>query len=347
MPEPTTAQSLVEAPNVAGIPGLCFRAFDRQRDYPAVAELMSIVNRHDGVDWLPTAESLKHEWEHHGGFDPGRDVLVAEDGALLVGVVDHDWRQRGARIFHNVNPQVRPDRRHMGVGRVLLAWAEARAIAGAATGEMGRTDVPHVLAGWADLEVPEVAPFAAAAGYEVSGFGVMMVRDLRLPIPDAPLPAGLEVRPVRTADHRTIWDADCEAFQDHRDPAVRTEADYERWFTMPELDTDLWEVAWDGDEVAGSVWNHVFAEENERLGIKRGWLEHVSVRRPWRKRGLASALMARSMRRLRDIGLTEAALGADAENLSGAVRLYESLGFKRSRTAANYRKAMPLAPATR
>ena len=330
---------------VARVTGLVFRAFERSRDYPAVADLLSIANRNDGVDWLPTAESLEHEWEHHPGFAVEDDVRVAEVDGALIGVVDHDWRQRGERIFHNVNPVVHPDWRHRGVGRTLLAWVEARALGGAASGAMGSTDRPHLLAGWADLEVAEVAPFAAAAGYEVAGYGVMMVRDLGLPIPDAPLPAGLEVRRVRPEDHRAIWDADCEAFQDHRDPAVRTEADFERWFTMPELDTDLWEVAWDGDEVAGSVWNHVFVEENGRLGIRRGWLEHVSVGRRWRKRGLATALMTRSMQRLRDIGLTEAALGADAENLSGAVRLYESLGFRRARTAANYRKAMPVGPA--
>ena len=46
------------------------------------------------------------------------------------------------------------------------------------------------------------------------------------------------------------------------------------------------------------------------------------------------------MRRLRDAGLTEAALGADAENISGAVRVYEALGFRRVRTAAGYRKAI-------
>jgi mycothiol synthase len=328
------------------IPGLVFRPFDRQRDYGAVAEVMSAANRHDGVDWLPTAESLEHEWEHNPGFDPDRDAFVAEVDGGLIGVVDEDWRQRGERVFHQLNPVVHPGWRHRGIGRVLLDWAERRALAGATAGEMGRMDLPHLLAGWADLEVPEAAPFAVAAGYEVHGYGVMMVRDLGLPIPEAPLPDGLEVRPVRPEDHRQIWDADCLAFQDHRDPAVRTEADFERWFTMPELDTGLWEVAWDGDEVAGSVWNHVFIEENERLGIRRGWLEHVSVGRRWRKRGLATALMTRSMRRLRDVGLTEAALGADAENLSGAIRLYESLGFRRTRTAANYRKALPLGPAT-
>ena len=59
-----------------------------------------------------------------------------------------------------------------------------------------------------------------------------------------------------------------------------------------ELDTGLWVVAWDGDEIAGVVQNWIWPEENEQLGVKRGWLEHISVRRPWRRRGLARALTA-------------------------------------------------------
>ena len=85
--------------------------------------------------------------------------------------------------------------------------------------------------------------------------------------------------------------------------------------------------------------NYVFPEENEKLGIQRGWLEHISVRRPYRRRGLAGALIADSMRALRDRGLEEAALGVDAENPSGALHLYESFGFRRHRTGIAYRKA--------
>jgi ribosomal protein S18 acetylase RimI-like enzyme len=84
--------------------------------------------------------------------------------------------------------------------------------------------------------------------------------------------------------------------------------------------------------------NFVFPEENERLGVARGWLQHVSVRRPWRRRGLAAALIAESLRALRDRGLAEAALGVDAENTTGALRLYESLGFRRHRTGVSFRK---------
>ena len=60
----------------------------------------------------------------------------------------------------------------------------------------------------------------------------------------------------------------------------------------------------------------------------RGLVDNLGVRRPWRKRGLGRALLVASLRGLRERGQTEVALGVDAENLSGALRLYESVGFR-------------------
>jgi mycothiol synthase len=97
-------------------------------------------------------------------------------------------------------------------------------------------------------------------------------------------------------------------------------------------------VASTGDEVAGAVMPAISPIENELLGTRRGWLEHVSVRRPWRRQGLASALIVRSMLALREAGMTEAALGVDADNLTGAVGVYERLGFRRTRTTIKYSK---------
>ena len=166
-----------------------------------------------------------------------------------------------------------------------------------------------------------------------------MLRDLDDPIPDRALRDGLEIRPVVESDHRRIWDADVEAFRDHWDAAERTESDFTSWFAAPDIDTSLWRVAWDGDEVAGSVMTFVYPNENELLGLRRGWLDHVSIRRPWRRRGLASALIADALRGLRTAGMTEAALGVDAENPTGALRVYEALGFRRARTGIAYRKS--------
>ena len=107
-----------------------------------------------------------------------------------------------------------------------------------------------------------------------------------------------------------------------------------------ELDTSLWVVAWDGDEIAGVVQNWIWPTENAQLGVQRGWLEHISVRRPWRRRGLARAITAESLRLLRDRGMTDAMLGVDADNPNGALGLYEGLGFAVDKQSAAYRRAL-------
>jgi mycothiol synthase len=73
--------------------------------------------------------------------------------------------------------------------------------------------------------------------------------------------------------------------------------------------------------------NSIATGENEALGIRRGWLDHVSVRRPWRGRGLAKALCGASLHALREAGMDEAWLGVDGTNPTGALQLYERLGF--------------------
>jgi ribosomal protein S18 acetylase RimI-like enzyme len=157
-------------------------------------------------------------------------------------------------------------------------------------------------------------------------------------VPDARLPDGIEIRPMRDDQRRTVFDAENEAFRDHWGHREQGESNYVATYARDELDTDLWIVAWDGDQVAGVVQNWIWPEENERLGVHRGWLEHISVRRPWRRRGLARAITAASLVRLREAGLDEAMLGVDSENPNGALGLYEGLGFEIASRASAYRR---------
>jgi len=108
----------------------------------------------------------------------------------------------------------------------------------------------------------------------------------------------------------------------------------------PDTDTDLWLIAWDGKEVAGGVWNAIYAVENEELGLRRGWLDSVFTRRAWRRRGLARALIRQSLVILRDRGMTSAALGVDGDNPTGALGLYEAAGFEIHERYTAFRKPM-------
>jgi mycothiol synthase len=324
-------------PDAPPIPGLRFRPFDIERDLAPFADLVDEANVADEDDYVPSVDDLRNELTHHADFDAARDMVVAElDGEIVAGT-RQTVRVRVGVVHHQLEGWVRPAHRRRGIGRALLHWNEARSRQAAA--ERGGSD-PHALSSWVGETQPGAIALLESEGYERVRYGFMLVRPLADPIPDAPLPEGLEVRPVVPADHRRIWDADVEAFRDHWEPAEPTEEDFLGWFGTPGIDTSMWRVAWDGDEVAGSVMNFIFPEENEKLDVQRGWLAHISVRRPWRRRGLAGALIADSLRELQARGMAEGALGVDAENPSGALRLYESFGFHRHSTGIAFRKPL-------
>jgi ribosomal protein S18 acetylase RimI-like enzyme len=178
------------------------------------------------------------------------------------------------------------------------------------------------------------------AGYEAVRFGYSMIRPFSEPINITPMPEGLEIRTVQPDQFRQVWEADQEAFRDHWGYIEGTEVDYQRWLKDPLMDPDFWRVAWDGDQVAGMVLNFLNEKENEEYNRLRGWTEDISVRRPWRRRGLARALLTRSLQMFKDMGMDHAALGVDTENTTGALNLYESVGFVVEKRHATYWKEL-------
>lgn len=88
------------------------------------------------------------------------------------------------------------------------------------------------------------------------------------------------------------------------------------------------------------VLNELNEQENEEYKRKRGYTEIICVCRPWRGRGLAKSLISSSLQMWKERGMSEAAHGVDAENETGALQLYESLGYKVNKTFTTYRKAL-------
>lgn len=310
-------------PDDPRIPGLAFRA-GTDADWPAMADMVNRARRADGVDEVRTAESLAAEFVAQEAFRMDRDALLAEvDGALAGYAIGFRVERDGTLVGESMGA-VAPEHRRRGIGTALFRRTRDRLAA-----EL--TADPHAgereLRAFAlDAETGARALFAAE-GFVPIRFGYEMRRFLTGTLPQHPMPDGLELRPVTPDLHRAIFDADNEAFEDHWGYRPPTESDFQACFHAPDVEPRLWCVAWAGDEVAGVVMNVIFAAENDALGISRGWLDHVSVRRPWRGRGVAKALCAASFRVLRAHGIDEAWLGVDGSNPTGAVRLYEGLGF--------------------
>ena len=108
----------------------------------------------------------------------------------------------------------------------------------------------------------------------------------------------------------------------------------------PSHTSHLWQVAWDDDQVAGMVLARINEAENRELDRKRGYTEHIFVRKPWRRCGLARALISSSLRVLEKQGMDEAELGVDSENESRAYDLYRKMGYQTYSIDIWFRKPM-------
>ena len=325
-------------PNAPSIDGLTFRLFRAETDYPFVVDLMNASSAADGVEDFVTVDWVKTYLAHTTDFDPCRDVLFAEIAGEPVALTRVRTRvlDDGARLYIS-SGSVLPQWRRHGLARALLHWAEGR-LREIATTQSGA--VARIFRAFAAAQESGTIALLEREGYSAVRYGFEMARPLSDPIPDLPLPAGVEVRPVAPEQYRQLWQAMDEAFRDHWGHSESTEADYQRWINSPQFQPHLWQVAWAGDEVAGTVLNFIDAEYNENFKRLRGWTEDICVRRPWRKQGLAKALIARSLRLLQAQGMTEAGLGVDAQNPNGALRLYESLGFRQTMRFMTYEKPL-------
>ena len=322
----------------AEMPGLLVRRYAGEADLPDVVRVQSAEWEADGVSARGNVDEQRAWWSHPSEqFDVSRDVELVELDGRLVALTERSWTDTsdGVREYRSrgwVDPAVR----RRGIGTWLLRRNEAASRALAATHETGRPKF-HGL-GTADTS-PGAAAVAERAGYTPVRWFADMDRPLGGELPEIPpTPDGLEVRTASADDAPAIWRAEHEAFRDHWGGFDDSEASYRRWIESPEFEPELMVVAWDGDEIAGAVLNAVYPEENRELGINRGWLDSVFTRRAWRRRGLARALIVRSLHLLRERGLEVAALGVDADNPSGAFGLYESAGFRITERFTSWRK---------
>jgi ribosomal protein S18 acetylase RimI-like enzyme len=133
-----------------------------------------------------------------------------------------------------------------------------------------------------------------------------------------------------------------EAFSDHWQSERVMPEEWQQFFIQRSIfRPDLTRIVLDGDEIAAFSINLVDPAENEREGTRAGWVGSLGTRRAWRKRGLASSLLVESMRAFQAEGLQFAKLGVDAENPTGALGLYERLGFVTIRRSVAYAKDLP------
>ncbi|MEX0710166.1 MAG: GNAT family N-acetyltransferase [Chloroflexota bacterium] len=328
----------VEAPGLPAIAGLRLRRLQRPADDAVIAALVNAGNLADGIRHRLGAEQVTNWLDHPSRMDPAQDMVIAEVDGSPVAFAEGGWEPDNDG-GHNYSTwgQVHPDWRRRGLGSALLRWVEARQRSVAATHP---TNVERRLQSWAHEKEAGRIALLEGRGYHVVRNDFVMERPNLDDIPELPLPPGIELRPARVEHLRRIWETEVEVFRDHWGAIDDSEDSFERKRTDPRRDMSLWVVAWQGDELVGQVLNRIDHDANAELGMKRGWVNSVGVRRAWRKQGIGRALVAESLRVLRDAGMTTAGLGVDAENGTGALGIYQAVGFAVTETERVYRKPL-------
>jgi mycothiol synthase len=335
----------VDVSGAPDVPGLVFRHVRGPEDYPGMVEANMAARDAYGVEDTLTVEAMASDYANLTNCDVGRDVLVVELDGRIAGYTRVQWDDQhdDSRTYWSIC-LLRPDVGGRGIGSGMLAWDEQRIREIAA--EHPRDDRERWIQAFTWDANERAVRLLRRNGYSPVRRGYEMVRPDLEGIPEAPMPDGLEVLPVGRDQLREVWEANVESFRGEWGEGDDSEEAWRRFRDNPSIDPSLFVVAFDNNAPAGMVLNVIHPADTARKGHVRGLLASVAVRRPWRRRGLARALIVRSLRLLRERGATSAYLSVDAENPNQAMTLYEGCGFRIASSETTWRKPLTASEVT-
>jgi ribosomal protein S18 acetylase RimI-like enzyme len=280
-------------------------------DASKIADVLNAHSRSNGGIAGETSESIAR-WFELETVSPADDAFLALEGGQIVGYADANLPADTGGVVH-LDVRV-PGRREDAV-EVLLEAVERRAAE--LGGPEARLRAPALEADGA------YRACLARHGFEVVRSSFTMEIDLANPKEEPEWPPGLRSRPFERDEARAVYEAYVEAFGDHWGFVAESFADWCTWNLGAGSDTSLWRVVKDGADVAALCSSKPSHGPDETLG----WVSVLAVRRPWRRRGLARALLLESFELFRSIGRRRAGLGVDTDNTTGALTLYLGVGM--------------------
>jgi mycothiol synthase len=156
-----------------------------------------------------------------------------------------------------------------------------------------------------------------AAGFEVSTEVLQMEVALDT-APDPPsFPDGVMVRTYADSDARAVMQLLDAAYRSWDDTYAPMQlGDWVAWMTSEGFDPTCWWLAGSRGELAGVC-----------LTWKEGWVKDIAVTEAWRGKGLGKAILLHALGEHHRRGTPLVGLKVDSVNPTGAIHLYERVGF--------------------
>jgi mycothiol synthase len=257
-------------------------------------------------------------------FDIQRDTRVVLDReGRVVGFATLWGREPGRRYIGFA--VVAREHTGRGIGTHLLGFLERR------MAEHVADEDGAILHNFIDRADVAARRLVEAVGFSEVRRHYTMAIDLGERDTEPSVPAGISIRTCHEDDAELIHALTEETFAEHWG---HTPLSFERWrkqyYERSDTDLSMWFLASEGDEPAG------FLVGRAMDGL--GWVGDLGVRKPHRRRGIASALLRHSFADFQRRGLSKVGLGVDASNETNAVRVYEKVGMRSERVYATYEK---------
>jgi len=311
------------------IEGLRFRRFKDDSDFGLMSRIGEKSWEADGVEWMRTKDEIESEFRFEPDRDPKRDLVFVElkKETIGYGQISTSMKDPQTRICFQ-QAHLLPEWRGRGIREAILRSNEEEHLARARKNP-ARCNFFET---WVKDDPNDWRTIVLANGYLPSWHVLEMVRPELNDVIDYPLPAGLEVKPVPPDMYHAVWDAMKVAYSDQPSCSEEkyNEDSYKQWLSSPEFCPDMWVVAWDNDKIVGTVQNYIDDEENMAFKHKRGHTERIFVDSSWQNKGVAKALISKSLKLLWSKGMEEAILDVDIAEAqkSVALQLYGKMGYK-------------------
>ncbi|MEO7913512.1 MAG: GNAT family N-acetyltransferase, partial [Roseiflexaceae bacterium] len=304
-------------------------------DVPAIVDLCNAIEAIDQVGNGTSVAELQVDLANPM-IDPERDLALWEDDSGKLAALGALWIHPANELIEaHFWMHIHPDARGSELDRDLADWGtqRLREIADA------RNLPARLRVGTRDDNAYRIG-IVERNGFQRDRFFFAMARLLDQPIDALLLPEGFTIRALDGENEVAAWIETFNlSFVDHWNHHDMTIERREHWMKSldyrPEL--DLVAVAPDGTLAAFSYCT-IEAANNQRMGVREGWVSDLGTRRAYRRCGLARALLAESLRIFKQAGMDTAKLGVDAQNPNGALQLYESVGFQKVETWLSYVK---------
>ena len=310
-----------QTPPMPGAGGLAFRPLEPADSHPWL-ELIERIAEAEAAVWHEQASDLAEVFGSEE--DPvALNTVVGVDAGGVPRAYAYVSKSPGGEWGHAFGG-VDPKWQRRGIGSALLAWQEGLLRARFAADGQGQVRVRSYTA----EANPAHTGLLTRAGYAVVRYFSEMLRPLdQMPVVGAP--PGVVLVPFAPGLGEAVRLAHNEAFADHWGSEPRSPHKWAFLLDHENFRPDLSTVALDGTtgEVAGYQMSMHDPLRLATVGRREGYTEILGVRRAWRGRGVAPALLADAMARFKASGMDYACLDVDSENPTGALRLYEHMGY--------------------